>query len=105
MNQQRTTFNIDTGAQCNVINQWLYYKVCQDPLQPSSSSLVAFGSHKLHTCGKAKIPIQHKDCNYLVEFLVICHNVPNILGLLTCIGINLVQRIDTVGSNHVTLLE
>ena len=105
LNQQRTTFKIDTGAQCNVIPQWLYYQVCKDQLQPSSSSLVAFGGHKLHTQGKAKILCQHKDSDYLVEFEVIDHNVPNILGLPTCIEMNLVQRIDTVCNNHVTLFE
>jgi len=105
MNHQRTTFKIDTGTQCNVIPQWLYYQVCKDPLQPSLASLVAFGGQKLHTCGKAKIPCQYKDNNYLVEFEVIDHNVPNILGLTTCTQMNLVQRIDTIGNNHMTLFE
>ena len=105
MNQQKTTFKIDTGAQCNVIPQWLYYQVCKDPLKPSSASLVAFGGHKLHTCGKAKIPCQYKDLNYLVEFEVMDHNVPNILGLITCIEMNLVQRIDTVGNSRANLFE
>ena len=105
MNKQKTTFKIDTGAQCNVIPQWKYYQVCKDPLQPSSTSLVAFGGHKLHTCGKATIPCQYKDNQHLVEFEVIDHDVPNILGLVTCMEMNLVQRIDTVGSNHITLFE
>ena len=104
MNHQRTTFKIDTGAQCNVIPQWLYHQVCKDPLQPSSASLVAFGGHKLRTCGRAKIPCQHKDDHYLIEFEVIDHDVPNILGLVTCIKMNLVQRIDTVSKDHVTCL-
>ena len=92
-------FKIDTGAQCNVIPQWLYYQLSKDPLQPSSASLVAFGGHKVHTCGKAKIPCQYKDNNYLFEFEVVDHNVPNIVGLVTCIDMNLVQRIDTIGNN------
>ena len=90
-----------------MIPQWQYYQVCKDPLQPSSASLVAFGGHKLCTCGRAKIPCQHKDDHYLIEFEVIDHDddVPNILGLVTCIEINLVQRIDTVSKDHVTLFE
>ena len=58
-----------------------------------------------YTCGQAKIPYHHKDHNYLVEAEVIDHNVLKILGLLTCIEMNLVQHIDTVGNNHVTLFE
>ena len=88
-----------------MICQWLYYLVCKDPPQLPSASLVAFGGHKLHTCGKVTIPCQYKDRNYHVEFEVIDQNVPNILGLPTCIDMNLVQRIDTAGSNQVTLFE
>ena len=105
MNHQRTTFKIDTGAQCNVIPQWQYHQMCKDPLQPSSASLVVFGGHKLRTCGRAKIPCQQKDVHYLIEFEVIDHGVTNILGLVTCIEMNLVQCIDTVSKDHVTLFE
>ena len=104
LNQQRTIFKIDTGNQCNVMPQWKYYPVCKDPLQPSSDNLIAFGGHKLHTCGKAKIPCQHNDNHYLIKFEVIDHPAPNILRLATCIDMNLVQRIDTV-NNHVTLFD
>ena len=104
LNQQRTIFKIDTGAQCNVIPQWKYFQVCKDPLQPSSANLIAFGRQKLCTCGKAKIPCQHNGNHYLIDFEVIDHTIPNILGLVTCIEMNLVQRIDTV-NNHVTLFD
>ena len=88
-----------------MIPQWQYHQKCKDPPQPSSASLVVFGGHKLRTCGRAKIPCQHKDVHYLIEFEVIDHNVPNILGLVTCIEMNLVQRIDTVSKDHVMLFE
>ena len=104
LNQQRTIFMIDTGTQCNVIPYWKYYQMCKDPLQPSSSNLIAFGRQKLHTCGKAKIPCQHNGNHYLVKFEVIDHTVPNILGLVTCIEMNPVQCIETV-NNHVTLFD
>ena len=104
LNQQRTIFKIDTGTQCNVIPQWKYYQMCKDPLQPSSGNLIAFGRQKLHTCGKTKIPCQHNGNHYLVKFEVIDHTVPNILGLVTCIEMNPVQRIETI-NNHVTLFD
>ena len=105
IHQQQTTFKIDTGAQCNVIPLWKYYQMCKDPLQPSSASLVAFGGHKLRTHGKVQLPCQHKDNHYLIEFEVVDHNVPNILGLVTCIEMNLVQRIDTVTNKNTTSFE
>ena len=105
IHQQQTTFKIDTGAQCNVIPLWKYYQMCKDPLQPSSASLVAFGGHKLRTHGKVQLPCQHKANHYLVEFEVVDHDVPNILGLVTCIEMNLVQRMDTVTNKNTTLFE
>ena len=63
--------------------------------------MIAFDGHKLRTCGKAKIPCQHNTNHYLVEFEIIDHHAPNILGLATCTDINLVQCIDTV-NNYVT---
>ena len=105
MHQQQTTFKIDTGAQCNVIPLWKYYQVCKDPLQPSSASLVAFGGHGLCTRGKVQLPRQHKDNHYLVKFEVVDQDVPNILGFVTCIKINFVQRIDTVTNKNITLFE
>jgi len=48
-------FKID--AQCNVISKQKYLAVSQTPLQKSKAKLTAFGSHKLHTCGKAAIPM------------------------------------------------
>ena len=79
--------------------------MCKDSLLPSSASPVAFGGHNLHTHGKVQLPCQHKDNHYLVEFEVVDHDVSNILGLVTCIGMNLVQRIDTVTNKNTTLFE
>ena len=96
LNNQRTVFKIDTGAQCNVISKCKYHQVCKEPLQKSTANLVAFGGHKLNTCGRAVIQCHYGGNHYTVEFEVINQNVPCILGLNTCIDMNLVQRIDAV---------
>ena len=59
INNQRTKFKIDKGAQCNVISKHTYFTVCKAPLQKSMAKLTAFGGHKLHTCGKAIIPCEY----------------------------------------------
>ena len=43
MNEQRVTFKIDTGAQCNVISKETYDKVSRQPLTNSRAKLTAFG--------------------------------------------------------------
>ena len=99
LNKQKAKFKIDTGAQCNVIPKRIYRQVCKEPLKVSTANLVTFGGHKLNTSGKAHIQCTYKGHCYDVEFEVIDQEVPNILGLNTCIEMNLVQRIDTVAND------
>ena len=96
LNNQKTAFKIDTGAQCNVIPKCKYHQVSKMPLQKSMANLVAFGGHKLNTAGKASVQCQYRGKQYTIEFEVIDQDVPCILGLDTCIEMNVVQRIDTV---------
>ena len=42
LNDKKTRFKIDTGAQCNVISRHTYHRLGSLPLQKSHSRLVAF---------------------------------------------------------------
>ena len=53
----------------------------------------------MNTSGKAHIQYTYKGHRYDVEFEVIDQDVPNILGLYTCIDMNLVQCIKTVADD------
>ena len=70
-----------------------------NPPQQAEGYLVTFGGHKLNTSGKAHIQCTYKGYCHNVEFEVIDQDVPNILGLHTCIEMNLVQHIDTVADD------
>ena len=96
LNKQKTTFKIDTGAQCNVISKRQYNQICNKPLLPSHARLVAFGGTPLHPCGKAIIPCQYKNKQYAIEFEIIDQNIPSILGLRACTEMNLIQRIEAI---------
>ena len=96
---QKAVFKIDTDAQCNIIPKWKYQQVCKEPLQISTGNLVAFGGHKLNTSGKAHIQCTYKGHCYDIELEVIDQDIPNILGLHTCIEMNLVQHIDAVADD------
>ena len=41
LNNQKTAFKIDTGAQCNVIPKCKYHQVSKKPLQKSTANLGA----------------------------------------------------------------
>jgi len=89
VNDQKTCFKIDTGAQCNVISKQKYLQLILSsmPLQKSHARLVAFGGQQLNACGKAIINCQYKGKFYPVVFEVINQVVPNIF---TCVYLNLV---------------
>ena len=83
LNNQRLKFEIDTGAQCNVIAKHKYSQLSKVPLQKSTANLMAFGGHKLATCDKAIISCQHNGKQYHIEFEVLDQDVPSIFGLPT----------------------
>ena len=104
LNKQKTVFKIDTGAQCNVISKYKYNQVSKEPLQKSRAKLVAFGGHKLTTCGKRTLLCEHKKRIIPIEFQVVDQDVPSILGLETSTKLKLVQRIDVI-NNKLTDLD
>ena len=105
VNHQKTCFKIDTGAKCNVISRQKYHKLCSKPLQESHARLVAFGDQRLNACGKVTINCQHKEKIYPVVFEVIDQDVPNILGLATCVELKLVQRLDAINTQTADILD
>ena len=105
VNHQRTSFKIDTGAQCTVISKSRYHQLGSTPLHKSHAKLVAFGGKRLNTCGKVTMKCEYKRHTYAIRFEVIDQDVPNILGLQTCVDMNLVQRLDAINSHDTDLLE
>ena len=98
VNDQKTRFKIDTGAQCNVISRHTYHRLDSLPLQKSHARLVAFGGQRLNAYGMAIKNCQHKGKTYPVVFEVIDQDVSNILGLSTCVELNLIQRLDAINT-------
>ena len=105
LNNQKTVFKIDTGAQCNVVSKQKYKQVCKQPLLKSSAKLVAFGGYRLNTSGKIVIPCEYKGKRIPIEFQVVDQDVPSVLGLETSTKMNLVQRIDVLNSQTTDVLE
>ena len=78
VNRQRTSFKIDTGAQCNVISKSRYHQLSSLPLHKSDARLVAFGGECLSACGKVTMECKYKGHTYAISFEVIDQDVPNI---------------------------
>ena len=75
------------------------------PLQQSHARLFAFGGERLNACGRVTMKCEHKRNLYVVDFEVINLEVPNILGLETCVEMNLVQRLAAINNNDTDFLD
>ena len=67
-------------------------------LTESKARLVAFGGHRLKSCGKLTLLCEHKDKYRPVEFEVL-KDVTDVLGLKTCEEMKLVQRIEALSDD------
>ena len=81
LNGHRTTFKLDTGAQCNVISKQTYDRISTRPLTKSKAKVVTFGGHKLKACGKTSIECEHKRKFTVLEFEVVKQEVTSVLRL------------------------
>ncbi|CAB4004151.1 Transposon Ty3-I Gag-Pol [Paramuricea clavata] len=96
VNNTNVMFKIDTGAECNVISKKTYEELSKTLLEKSRTKLGAFGGQKLKTTGKFTTLCTYRDKYWPIEFQVVNHEVPNILGLTTCLQLNLVKRVLTI---------
>ena len=66
---------------------------------------MAFGGHRINTCGKTTLTCEYKGKYTLVEFEVVKQDVPNVLGLKTCTEMKMVKHIDSIGSKTEDMLD
>ena len=91
------TFQLDTGAKCNVITCEKYNALdIAAPLSKPDNPLKSYSGHKIHTEGTAILPVQHNGNNYQLKFYVVDVKAPNILGERSCSDMNLAQRVQSV---------
>ena len=103
MNQHNINFKIDTGAQCNIMSLETYNQISKHPLLKSHTRLVAFGGHKIKSCGKTQMTCEHNQQYTVMEFEVV-KGYQNILGLETNAEMYLVKRINTITDKTETIL-
>ena len=91
VNHLRNSFTINTGAQYNIISKSQYHQLSTASLQQWQ---VVLGGECLNTCGRVTIKCELKGKFYAVNFEVIKQEVQSILGLQTCVAMNLMQHLD-----------
>ena len=92
-------FQVDTGAQCNVIPLDLYKQATQDislqNVRAIQSQITAYGGTTLPVVGQAVIEVERNNHSYDLECkLVDSTNIRPLLGRGACLNMNVVTYLD-----------
>ena len=102
IDNKNVKFKIDAGAECNVISKKTYEELTKTRLEKSRVQLGAFRGQKLKTIGKFATVCTYQGKYWPIEFQVVNRDVPNVLGLTTCLELNVVKRVLTIDENECT---
>ena len=99
-------FQIDSGADCNVIPLHVYQPATGDEalqfLQPSQMRLFVYGRQQIKAIGKVTLPLERGDRKLQVEFQIIKgQEFHSLIGLQTSVDFGLMEIKDNDGLNPV----
>ena len=92
-------FQIDSGAQCNVLPLKMYKRATKDvqmnDVIKCQSSIIAFGGSRLTVVGEVRVRVWRGDYKcILICKLVDRDNIRPILGRKACVGMKLIEYTD-----------
>ncbi|XP_052820412.1 uncharacterized protein K02A2.6-like [Mya arenaria] len=91
---------IDTGAQVNVLPKSLYLKLSlKGPLRQAQKRLTAYDGKPLCVEGYITIPCKYNGQTYNEEFYIVKSGSSPILGLQTCLRMNLINLVLAMNSS------
>lgn len=94
-------FKLDSGSDSNIISLKIYKKI--DPhcekMKPTSIILEAYGGQKIKPLGIVDLICEYKGERGIFPFLILNENYTSILGIETCIKLNMIKRIETIENN------
>jgi len=90
------SFKLDTGAQVNVIPSYVFHQLGCNDLESTSQRLFGYGGKSLNVEGKCILACSYKGTQRHHLFHEVFTQVPPILGLSSCLSVNLIQLILSV---------
>ena len=91
-------FQIDSGANCNVLPSDIYVEVTGDPnyehLQPTKASVIMYNGTTEAIVGKCKLYATRDGVKHTVEFNVLQSNYTPILRLESCVAMGFLKILD-----------
>ena len=104
---QQISFQLDTGAKCNVIPKSDFTRVSniKGPLRKAESRLKSFSGHRIESEGLITLPVTVKDKVVNMEFDVVDTNSISVIGAETCEKVGLIKRLYGIESNYPDLYQ
>ena len=90
------SFKLDTGSQVNVIPLYVFHQLGCNDLESTSQRLFGYGGKPLKVEGKCTLACSYKGPQEHHQFYVVSTQAPPILGLSSCLSLNLIQPILSV---------
>ena len=101
INEKCYRFKLDTGAQCNVLPTRLLVMIGNDEdLQPCQARIVTYNGSRIRAEGTIILKCKVKGKIYPIKFYIVNNNTQPILGLNTCVQLNLVKRVNNLEINN-----
>ena len=100
INNKTFRFKLDTGAQCNVLPAGLL-AMCNDhqQIQPCSAWIITYDGSRVKAEGTITLKCNIAGKIQCLQFYVVKYNAQPILGLKTCIELNLIKRVNELQIN------
>ena len=106
VDDQQISFQLDTGAKCNVITKSDFTRLnIKGPLRKAESRLKSFSGHRIESEGLITLPVTVKDKVVNMEFYVVDTNSMSVIGAETCEKVGLIKRLYGIESNYPDLYQ
>ena len=90
------SFKLDTGAQVNVIPLYVFHQLEGNNLESTTQMLFGSGGKPLKVEGKCTLACSYKGTQGQHHFYVVSTQASPILGLSSCLSLNLIQLVFSV---------
>ena len=107
INHKKVKFQLDSGAKCNILKFESFKKLgLKLPLRRSGNMLKSFSGHRIKPVGIITLPVTVQDKVHRIDFQVVdINNVPNVLGIDSCLKLKLICKGPTLPVNTCSVNE
>ena len=102
-NKKYIQFKLDTGAMSNTISYKTFLNLDDNNIiiRKSNIRLTNYSNNIIPVVGECQLKCSFKNHDYMLKFIIVAIDSPALLGLDSCIGLDLIKKIDLVGENIV----